>query len=188
MVKTMVHELGHRAYYHLMEGRGRQSWDEFFEAMQEPPPDLDDLIRRWEAWADEGADERQRSRRSHFHEFYPEFKKMDPQAAEWLRMAVESMRLDREEKFDRYHGLPTRTSVPALEKLREKKDEVRVFSEPVTAYSATNAKELFAEAFAHYLTYGPRALQPRLRDQFRRTLPKMKLGTDDADDADGRPD
>lgn len=71
---------------------------------------------------------------------------------------------------------PKRGQAPALDKIIEKKGEIRAFMTPVTAYSATSAGELFAEAFAHYIVEGPSRLHPRLRSELRHALPILKVG------------
>ena len=179
MVQTMVHELGHRAYYRMTSNNGRRMWEAFYEEMQEPP-DVDGMIRDWDAFVADAYDEKDRRRRSHFsgpEGWYNTLNKQDREAATWLLMAVGNFNLDSGEKFDNRHGFPTVSSVPALDALKARKSEIMVFAEPVTAYSSTSAHELFAEAFAHYLAYGPRTLSPRLRGQFQRTLPKMKMAS-----------
>jgi len=174
MVQTMVHELGHRAYYRLMGSRSRRSWEAFYEDMQQPP-DVDGMIRDWDAFVAEGYDEKDKRKRSHFREWHRKLNGEDREAATWLLMVVTNFDLDSGEKLDSRHGLPTKSSVPALDVLKARKSEIKVFSEPVTAYSSTNPSELFAEAFAHYLSYGPQTLSPRLRAEFRKALPKMKM-------------
>lgn len=179
MVQSMVHELGHRAYYRMMSNNGRRMWEAFYEEMQEPP-DVDGMIRDWDAFVADAYDEKDRRRRSHFsgsEGWYNTLNKQDREAATWLLMAVGNFNLDSGEKFDNRHGFPTVSSVPALDALKARKSEIMVFAEPVTAYSSTSAHELFAEAFAHYLAYGPRTLSPRLRAQFQMTLPKMKMAS-----------
>ena len=69
MVQSMVHELGHRAYYRLMGNRNRRSWEAFYEEMQEPP-DVDGMIRDWDAFVAEGYDEKDKRQRSHFRQWY----------------------------------------------------------------------------------------------------------------------
>lgn len=174
MVQTMVHELGHRAYYRLMGSRSRRSWEAFYEDMQQPP-DVDGMIRDWDAFVAEGYDEKDKRKRSHFREWHRKLNGEDREAATWLLMVVTNFDLDGGEKLDSRHGLPTKSSVPALDVLKARKSEIKVFSEPVTAYSSTNPSELFAEAFTHYLSYGPQTLSPRLRAEFRNALPKMKM-------------
>ncbi len=179
MVQSMVHELGHRAYFRVMSNNGRRMWEAFYEEMQEPP-DVDGMIRDWDAFVADADDEKDQRVRSHFKErggWYSTLRKQDREAATWLLMAVDNFNLDSGEKFDNRHGYPTKSSVPALDALKARKSEIKVFAEPVTAYSSTSAHELFAEAFAHYLTHGPRTLSPRLRSQFQRTLPKMKMAS-----------
>jgi len=175
MVQTMVHELGHRAYYQIIGNTGRGAWEGFFEAMQSPP-DVDGMIRRWKAWVQQANDPKEQRRRSHFGMWFPELSGQDAEAAQWLLMAVRSLGIQKGEKFDSYRGNPTPTSVAALDVLEDRKDEVKVFAEPVTAYSATNPSELFAEVFAHYIAHGPRTLSPRVRAEFKRSIPQMKVG------------
>jgi hypothetical protein len=67
--------------------------------------------------------------------------------------------------------------VPALDQVIAKRSEIRSFLTPVTAYSATEAGELFAEAFAHYIVDGPSRLHPKLRAELREVLPIMKVGS-----------
>lgn len=176
VARTLVHEIGHRAFYRIMSSQGRASWLAFFDAMQ-APPDVEGMIRAWSIYVAEAPDEKEKRRRSHFSVWYPVLQERDPEAAAWLLMAVDFLGAEKGEKLDNYHGYPTSTSVPALPILTARKDEVRIFVEPVTAYSATSAGELFAEAFAHYILLGPRALGPMLRDQFQRTLPKMRIAS-----------
>ena len=172
MAQTMIHELGHRAYYQIVGDRGMDAWEDFFASMQEPL-DVEAMIERWRAWVQESDDPKEQRRRSHFGTWFPELHEEDPEAAQWLQIAVQSLGLNAEEKFDSYRGLPTRTSMPALDELERRRHEVEVFAEPVTAYSTTSPSELFAEVFAHYILYGPRTIAPRVRAEFSRTLPSM---------------
>jgi len=175
----LVHELGHRVYFKLMGGRGRSSWVEFYEAGKGAPPNLASTISLWKRWAgnpDMGGEYRKENDRRHAMVFYPWLKKQDPGAAQWLQIVLEATGLLKAEKVDSY-GRISRSSKPALDELE--KVDVQVFLNPVTAYSATSAEELFAEAFMAAINNGPRTLNPLLRAQFRRALPQAKLGSRD---------
>jgi hypothetical protein len=176
VLQTVIHELGHRAYYRLMGTRSRASWEEFFELMSGSPPNLDTMIRRWEHFVSQADDEKEARRRRHFDLYYTGLKKHHPEEAEWLLIVVQSLGLRNEERYDSYHGFPTKSSKGALDQLLARKGEVSVFLEPVTAYSATNPSELFAEVFAHYILYGPRTISGVVRSAFLKALPMLKSG------------
>lgn len=175
MAQSMVHELGHRAYYQQMTPRGRQAWTDYFKTHQ-IDPGVDATIAAWEAFVADGGDAKEQRRRSHFRTFYEQLHKEDPEKATWLLMTVTNPGLHAGERYDSYHGNPTAASTPALAELKARRDTVKVFNEPVTGYSSTNEAELYAEAFAHYVMHGPRTLSPTLRNQLERTLPALRKG------------
>lgn len=173
VLKSVIHELGHRVYYRMLGNVGRRAWERFFE-MGKGVPDVGGMINAWERYAGQGFDERDERHRRHFVPYISELRKSDPIEAEWLKIVVQSLGLHRNEKYDSRRGMPTPTSVPALDELEDKAGEVRVFMKPVTAYSATNASELWAEVFAHYILYGPRTIAPVVRQAFRDALPQVR--------------
>lgn len=177
VLQTVIHELGHRAYYRLMGTRSREAWVEFFDLMSGSPPNLDTMISRWEHFVSKADDAKEERRRRHFDLYYRGLKKHHPEEAEWLLIVVQSLGLRNDEKYDSYHGFPTKSSKAALDQLLARKGEVSVFLEPVTAYSATNPSELFAEVFAHYILHGPRTISDVVRAAFLRALPMLKSGS-----------
>ena len=176
VLQTVIHELGHRAYYRLMGTRSRKAWEDFFELMSGSPPNLDTMIRRWEHFVSKAEDAKEERRRRHFDLYYTGLTKHHPEEAEWLLIVVQSLGLRNEERYDSYHGFPTKSSKAAFDQLIARKGEVSVFLEPVTAYSATNPSELFAEVFAHYILYGPRTISGVVRAAFLKALPMLKSG------------
>jgi hypothetical protein len=176
ILNTVVHELGHRAYFQLMGGAGRAAWTEFFE-MSKDVPDVAGMVAGWKQFAANFSREMDSRKARHFRHYYGHLAKKDPVEAAWLLIVVDSLGIRAEEKYDRYHGNPTRTSKAALDELERRASEVKVFMHPVTTYSATSAEELFAEVFSHYIVYGPRTIAPIVRPQLLKALPAMKMGS-----------
>lgn len=175
ILKTLIHELGHRAYFRVLGSRGRKAWEEFFE-MSQAAPDVAQMIRGWEKFVQGAGTDLDEFRREHLQRYLPVLEKKDPIQAKWLRIVTQNFQLNGAEKYDSYRGYPTKTSVSTLQSLRDKASQIKVFMYPVTVYSASEAAELFAEVFAHYIVYGPQTVAPIVQDQFKRALPMAKLG------------
>jgi hypothetical protein len=182
--KTLLdfaHETGHRVYHRLIGNRGRAMWKSYFEGDTDTP-DIDAVVRAWESWASAPA---QPDVTGDWERV-----KYGRHLAYWLRHLGDTGQHDLlmwteiisdkagvDEKYDAMRGAPRRNQVPALDTIISKKSEIRSFMTPVTSYSATNASELFAESFSHYIVDGPSRLHPKLRAELRRAVPALKLAS-----------
>lgn len=171
-VRTLVHELGHRAYFKVLDGRSRTAWSEFFEAGN-GVPDVDGMIRRWEGYVSNPPD-RDASQYGRYLGYYASHLKKSGEDRELMFLGLVADNVGIGEKFDPYVGRPKKGVTPGLDQLIAKRNEVRVFLHPVTAYSGTNAEELFAEAFADYVMHGPRKIPEIVRIALKRTLPSLR--------------
>jgi hypothetical protein len=165
-VRTMIHEIGHRAYAKRIGTNGRREWETFFGTNQGTPPNVDKLIADWEAHAQ--GKEFGQYMDFYLHDLYGK----DEESAMWLTLTLDSLNID--EKLAPY-GLPDENSVSGLEQLKARKSEAKVFLYPVTAYSGTNPEELFAEVFATICLKGHSQVHPLLRKAFYQALPQFKV-------------
>jgi len=170
-VQSLVHETGHRVYFKGLPGNARYEWDSFFDA-ESGTPDVDTLIDLWRNLA-EGPNTSGYSieERQHTPYFMSYLESADPDKAMWL--SIIAHKLPDLMKFD-MTGAPKRGAKTGLEILIENKSSIKAFLHPVTAYSATNAKELYAETFMAYLTEGPRRVPEIVRVMFQRVTPMLK--------------
>lgn len=157
LVMNIVHELGHRYYFKFMEPRSRAAWVKFFEMNKGPLPNIDHILGNWQAIANRNPSS------SYLRFYFPYLTQTNPEEAMWLQILAIALELDDKQ--------------PALEQLKRQKNKAKVFLHPVTAYSATNPEELFAETFSHYIVFGPRRVPELLRYQFRRAVPKAKMAS-----------
>jgi len=173
LISVMLHEMGHKAYYTLVEGRGRTAWSDFFEGGL-GTPDVDSIIETWERSLEKIDNERDRHR-GRFLAYYMQelMPKGDEGDAMWLNMLARQLGI--KEKFNPWTGAVSKKSVPGLDQLIANRHKAKVFLYPVTAYSGTNASELFAETFMDYATGGGRRVHPLVAHAFRMTLPKFKM-------------
>jgi len=180
ILQSFIHETGHRVYWKFLGAQGRIAWNTYFDG-DVGTPDVDAVIRAWEAWAagphtSDDADEWERVKYGRY--LAPWMRHLDKTGQLDLEMWTEiiAQQAGVDEQYDAMTGSPKRGQTPALDKIIEKRGEIRAFMTPVTAYSATSAGELFAEAFAHYIVDGPGRLHPRLRSELRQALPTLKVG------------
>lgn len=171
ILQSFIHETGHRIYWRFLGTRGRAAWEAYFEG-DTGTPDVDAVIKAWEAWAARG-DVRYGRTLGHWLLHLKNSGQDD--LLMWTEIIASKAAV--EENLDPYGGAPKRGEVPALDQVIAKRSEIRSFLTPVTAYSATEAGELFAEAFAHYIVDGPSRLHPKLRAELREVLPIMKVGS-----------
>ena len=168
LINNIVHELGHRAYFKFVEGRGRTAWDQFFSGNM-GDPNIDRLIKDWEQSAAK-IPEAQRWR-GRFLGYYISHTDKDDRM--WLSLLADQLHI--KEDFNPYSGAPKKNSVPGLDQLIAKRNEAKVFLYPVTAYSGTNAEELFAETFQALATQGGANVHPLVRHAFKETIPKFRM-------------
>jgi len=181
VLQSFIHETGHRVYWRFLGNRGRAAWEAYFEG-DTGTPDVDAVINAWEAWASAPAREGVKGdwqRVKYGRNLGYWLIHLRDTGQDDLRMWTEIVtdKAGVEEKLDSLTGAPKRGAVLALDQLIAKRSEVRSFLTPVTSYSATDAGELFAEAFAHYIVDGPNRLHPKLRSELRRALPVLKVGS-----------
>jgi hypothetical protein len=169
-LKSMIHELGHKAYYKVTSVEGRNAWRNFFES-NSGAPNVDHIIKDWEAYTQHGDWEAKKFGR--FAAYYlKHLRKENSDEAMWVSLVVDKLKI--EEDFNPNTGAPKKGIVPGLDQLIAKKGEAKVFLYPVTAYSGTNASELFAETFAHYIIDGPGRIPEIVLDAFHRALPEIR--------------
>jgi len=173
ILNTLIHELGHRYYFKVMGGRGRQEWEKFFGA-HVGKPDLDWIMREWETFAHENTFFGRWS--PHFARYLKDTGNQDQLM--WLQIAASAIGL--KEEFHPLTGEPRRTKKnrPGLDVVREALPKLEVFLHPVTAYSTVSAEELFAETFAHIVTHGPRRIPPIVRHAFRQAVPNARVASE----------
>lgn len=188
VLHSFIHETGHRVYWRFIGNVGRAAWEAYFEG-DTGTPDVDAVIRAWEAWASarqvstadmgmsDSTDEFDRMRYGRYLAYWMRhlMKTGQREMSMWTEIIADKAGVD--EKYDTMRDAPRRNQVPGLDQIIAKKSEIRSFLTPVTAYSATEAGELFAEAFAHYIVDGPNRLHPRLRAMLRQAVPIMRVGT-----------
>lgn len=187
VLRSFIHETGHRVYWKFVGNVGRAAWDAYFEG-DTGAPDVEAVVRAWEAWAsarprstaDMGGgdvDEWDRVKYGRYLAFWMRhlLKTGQREMAMWTEIIADKAGVD--EKYDTLRDAPRKNQVPGLDTIIAKRNEIRAFMTPVTAYSATSAGELFAEAFAHYVVDGPNRLHPRLRAMLRQAVPVMRVGS-----------
>jgi hypothetical protein len=168
LIRTILHELGHRTYYRVVAGRGRSAWSEFFEGGL-GTPDINSIIKDWEGYIAVQPDEP----RGRYLAYYMNHLRTsgDTNALMWLNLLAQ--KLDIREDFKSY-GAPKKTSVPGLDQLLAKRSQAKVFLYPVTAYSGASAEELFAETFAEFTTGGGSKVHPLVEHAFNMTIPQFR--------------
>jgi hypothetical protein len=168
---TLVHELGHRAYFRVIGGRGRAAWEQFFGDNVQPL-NIDALLDRWQRhW--EAPKDWEAEKYGKYLAYYLQ-SVADADEKMWLHLIADKMQID--EDYNQITGSPKRGTVPGFDQLSAKKNEVKVFLHPVTAYSGTDAHELFAETFALYAVKGPGRIPEIVRYAFQQALPQFKTG------------
>lgn len=167
---TLVHEIGHRIYYKLMESNARAAWAEDADANRTrvTPEHVDDFINdfvkptMFQMSGDNGALEdwtdKDKARAKAAAEASDELQPVYAYLANNLP--------------GYYEGRSTAGAKKHLKELIEgEHGDGWVDREYVSDYAATNAEELFAEAFKHYVQKGPGSVPPmtrkRLRESFR---------------------
>jgi hypothetical protein len=177
VLQSFIHETGHRVYWKFIGSVGWKAWDEYFEK-DTGAPDVDAVLRAWENWLTQPTDSygKNRSYNGRFFIVWMQhlLRTGQHEMAMWSEIIAQKAEVD--EKVDPYTGDPKKNQTPGLDVIYAKKNEIRAFLTPVTAYSATEAGELFAEAFAHYIVKGPQRLHPKLRAELRKALPMLKVG------------
>lgn len=169
ILQSMVHETGHKVYYEEMGNVGRRAWEAFYEG-NVGKISVDDIIAAWEAFAAQ-------AKPYNFPRTIGAFLgsiKDNFELRMWSEMVASKLGL--EDDMDQ-RGKLKKGKTWALDQLIERRGEVEVFLHPVTAYSATNPSELFAEVFAHYIIYGPSRIPEVTREVFRRAAPGLKVAS-----------
>lgn len=180
VLQSFIHEVGHRVYWKMIGNVGWQAWNDYFES-DTGTPDVDAVLRAWESWLAQPANpsdaydiDRVKNGRFFIVWMRHLLRTGQREMAMWSEIIAQKAEVD--EKLDSYSGTPKKNQTPGLDIIYAKKNEIRAFLTPVTAYSATEAGELFAEAFAHYIVEGPQRLHPKLRSELRKALPMLKVG------------
>lgn len=158
---TLVHELGHRVYYKLMEPEARKAWR-----------------------ADADGD-RIEIKNEHIDSFVDKFVKDNTydlgDGKKWvdhdkIRAAVAADTSDEQRVYENFaEGMPGYSEGRTVEGMRAhyKKyftEGEFVNREFVSEYAATNAEELFAEAFKHYIQKGPGSVPPKTRKMLQESF------------------
>lgn len=181
VLQSFIHETGHRVYWKFIGNVGRAAWESYFEE-DTGTPDLDAVIRAWEAWAkaprsSDSLDEYDRRVYGRYLAYWMKhlLETGQQEMAMWTEIIADKAGV--EEKYDPMRDAPRKGQVPGLDQIIARRGEIRSYMTPVTAYSATSAGELFAEAFAHYIVDGPNRLHPRLRAVLRQAVPIMRVAS-----------
>jgi len=177
VLHAIVHELGHRVYYKALGGQGRLAWEQFFGDNVQAP-DLDSIMRKWDKW---------RAKDDHWSTKYGKWlgfflshlrETGDSDTAMWLNLIAGKW--DINEDLNPMTGAPRRKdAVPGYDQIMAKKDQIKVFLYPVSAYSGKDASELFAEVFGYMLVDGPGKVPEIVRDAFGRAVPSVKTAAED---------
>jgi len=177
LLHSIIHELGHRAYFKMLGGQGRAAWREFWEA-QQGDPGVDGIIRRWEAVVSDPPSDVYDSKYIRYlgHYLNHLVKHGDQGDRMWLNLLADNLGIN--EKFDMLTGSPKKGVKPGLDQLIASKGKARAFLHPVTAYSGTNPEELFADVFAEFGTHGSSKVAPVLRAAFKMALPQFRESRD----------
>jgi hypothetical protein len=175
LLHSVIHELGHRAYFRAIQGRSRTAWLEFWEASQ-GDPGIEGILKRWEDFAANpppGMYQVELKGLRYLGHYLGHLRKAGNETDRlWLNLLGDQLGI--EEKYDPVTGYPKKNVKPGLDQLIAKKSQARVFLHPVTAYSGTNAEELFAEVFAELGTKGSSRVAPVLKAAFKMVLPQFR--------------
>lgn len=165
-----IHELGHRYYFRFMPADARYEWDEKIKSSQfdVTEPLIDQFATYYPAFNETVL---------HPYAYEPESIR-EGVAAAWVNTLPD---LDAE-KNAVFHYLArglVRTAYPErlLASMQENARKYgnargRAMTEHITDYGATNPQEAFAEAFALFVTKGPRAIGPWTEALFRKMVNK----------------
>lgn len=175
--KSLVHELGHRAYFRTIGSQGRAAWEQFF-GDNVKPLNVDSLLNNWERHWREPKDWEAEKFGKYLGYYLHEV--ADPEEKMWLHLIADKIGI--EEDFHKWTGSPTKKTVPGFIQLMQNRDKVKVFLHPVTAYSGKDAHELFAETFAYYAIQGPGRIPEIVRHAFQQALPQFKTGHTKSDE------
>ena len=166
---AFVHELGHRYYFRFMPADARYEWDEKIKVNQfDVTASLIDQFATHYAAFNEAV--------LHPYRYEPDSVR-ERVAAAWVNALPD---LDAE-KTAVFHYIARRLSHTTYpEKLLASMQEnahkhgsrSRAMGEHITDYGATNPQEAFAEAFALFVTKGPRAIGPWTEALFRKIVHK----------------
>ena len=169
LLGSATHEIGHRAYWKVVSPNGRAAWEAFFEG-NVGSLDVGFLIQDWEAFASTDDYWAKKYGRTLFA--YSEHLKKhgDEDRLKWLYLISDKFDVSDEDISGGRGGGLKKGGVYALDRLIQKKDEIKVFLHPITWYSGTKPGELFAEVFREYAVNGPSRIPEIVRDTFKRTL------------------
>ena len=163
-----THELGHRYYFRFMPADARYEWDTKIESSQFDVTEalLDQFATHYAAF----------NEAIHPYRYEPDSVR-EQVAAAWVNTLPD---LDAEKTaVFRYiarrlsqTAYPERLLASMQENARKHGARGRAMSEHITDYGATNPQEAFAEAFALFVTKGPRAIGPWTEALFRKMVNK----------------
>jgi hypothetical protein len=174
VLHSLVHESGHRVYFRIMTANARDEWKAFFEA-ESGPPDVDSIIKAWEAYAAKPDWEAQKYGKYTAY-FGSELSRSDPDMFMWFKMIVD--KLPEQDKLDPMTGAPKKGTKTGLDILIENRSKIRTFLHPVTTYSGKDADEAFAEVFAIWGLHGPGRVPEIVREMFKKVLPRLRSASD----------
>lgn len=187
VVYSMVHELGHRAYFRMLSGEARKSWETFFHAM-ETAPDVDGIIAAWERYATgtespdtDGKPDYWAVKYGAWSPYFFEHLRKTGQTElrMWLNIIMTKLKV--KEEWDGMRDGPKRTkgNTPGLEQLKARKGEVKAFMLPITAYSTTSEEELFAEIVSALAVDGPGRIPELVLAEFKKAIPQVKIAAEE---------
>lgn len=164
-----THELGHRYYFRFMPADARYEWDEKIKANQFDVTDalLDQFAEHYAAFNETVL---------HPNRYEPDAVR-EGIAAAWVN-ALPDLDAEKRAVFHYIARRLSRTAYPdrllasMQENARKHGPRGRAMAEHITDYGATNPQEAFAEAFALFVTKGPRAIGPWTEALFRKMVNK----------------
>ena len=169
VTSSLVHELGHKLYFTL-DGTARELWEKFFGDNVQPP-DVDGFLRNWKDWIDEPGGSLSGYNRSSFSNYYDHLKKNGTQSdVMWAEVIYDKVGI----KESDYRS----TGPSAYDQVLAKKAEIKAFLYPVSAYSTTNASELFAEVLSFWLVHGSARVPEIVRGVFVQMVPRIKRSSE----------
>ena len=171
IIRSMIHEHGHRVYYKLLPGNARSEWEDFYKANTGNPAEwIAKVLTAWGKYLSEvGADIDQEV----VEEGGEEVRGRDPKTG--IRPFTESLphSSDLWMWAVMFHNF---ANIGFYQDLVEDQKRIQTFLMPVTAYSAASPQELYAEVFADIVLKGPRSIHPVVLDAMKRATPGLKAG------------
>lgn len=151
--KILAHEMGHHVYRTYLSGDDKALWT----ALQKGDIGTLDLRDVLAVWPENG---------SPYWIVDNPLKETDPVL--YLQIYTAMLPHDRDRTW-----FTTKAEVETL--IASGKTTIQVFAHPITVYAATNPEEAFCEALGLLVAYGPRAVDPVVRQWLQTILPNLRV-------------